>query len=51
VLDWDRYLGNTTMATTILNLFMQRCDMLDFKGRGYRFEEASTRIAICPGTS
>lgn len=52
VQDWDRYLGDTTMATTtILDRLMHRCEMLEFEGRSYRLKEAATRIAISPETS
>lgn len=30
VQDWGRYLGDTTMATTILDRLMHRCEMLEF---------------------
>ena len=51
VQDWGRYLGDTTMATTILDRLMHRCEMLEFEGRSYRLKEAATRIAISPETS
>lgn len=51
VQDWGRYLGDTTMATTILDWLMHRCEMLEFEGRSYRLKEAATRIAISPETS
>lgn len=51
VQDWGRYLGDATMATTILDRLMHRCEMLEFEGRSYRLKEAATRIAINPETS
>jgi DNA replication protein DnaC len=51
VQDWGRYLGDATMATTILDRLMHRCEMLEFEGRSYRLKEAATRIAISPETS
>lgn len=51
VQDWGRYLGDTTMAATILDRLMHRCEMLEFEGRSYRLKEAATRIAISPETS
>jgi DNA replication protein DnaC len=51
VQDWGRYLGDTTMATTILDRLMHRCEMLEFEGRSYRLKEAATRIAMSPETS
>lgn len=51
VQDWGRYLGDATMATTILDRLMHRCAMLEFEGRSYRLKEAAARIAISPETS
>ncbi len=33
VQDWGRYLGDATMASTILDRLMHRCTMLEFEGR------------------
>jgi DNA replication protein DnaC len=44
VQDWGRYLGDATMATTILDRLMHRCVMLEFEGRSYRLKEAAARI-------
>ena len=44
VQDWGRYLGDATMATTILDRLMHRCAMLEFEGKSYRLKEAATRI-------
>ena len=46
VQDWGRYLGDATMATTILDRLMHRCTMLEFDGKSYRLKEAAARIAI-----
>lgn len=46
VQDWGRYLGDTTMATTILDRLMHRCAMLEFQGKSYRLKEAASRLAI-----
>lgn len=46
VQDWGRYLGDATMATTILDRLMHRCTMLEFEGKSYRLKEAAARIAI-----
>ena len=43
---WGRYLGDATMATTILDRLMHRCTMLEFEGKSYRLKEAAARIAI-----
>lgn len=51
VQDWGKYLGDTTMATTILDRLMHRCAMLEFEGRSYRLKEAATRIAISSESS
>lgn len=48
VQDWGKYLGDATMATTILDRLMHRCQMLGFEGRSYRLKEAANRIAISP---
>ncbi|WP_415840424.1 ATP-binding protein, partial [Roseateles saccharophilus] len=46
VQDWGRYLGDATMATTILDRLMHRCAMLEFEGKSYRLKEASARLLI-----
>ena len=46
VQDWGKYLGDATMATTILDRLMHRCAMLEFEGRSYRLREAAARIAL-----
>ncbi|MBK6741729.1 MAG: ATP-binding protein [Hydrogenophilales bacterium] len=48
VQDWGKYLGDATMATTILDRLMHRCSMLEFEGRSYRLKEAAARIAVTP---
>jgi DNA replication protein DnaC len=44
VQDWGRYLGDATMATTILDRLMHRCAMLEFEGQSYRLRQASARL-------
>lgn len=51
VQDWGRYLGDATMATTILDRLMHRCSMLEFEGKSYRLKEAAARIICTPETS
>jgi len=51
VQDWGKYLGDATMATTILDRLMHRCTMLEFEGKSYRLKEAAARIAISPEAS
>ena len=46
VQDWGKYLGDMTMASTILDRLMHRCTMLEFEGKSYRLKEAAARIAI-----
>ena len=46
VQDWGKYLGDVTMASTILDRLMHRCVMLEFEGKSYRLKEAAARIAI-----
>ncbi|MFZ5528270.1 MAG: IS21-like element helper ATPase IstB [Pseudomonadota bacterium] len=48
VQDWGRYLGDATMAATILDRLMHRCAMLEFEGKSYRLKEAAARLAITP---
>ena len=49
--DWGKYLGDATMASTILDRLMHRCAMLEFEGKSYRLKEAAARIAINPEPS
>ena len=44
VQDWGRYLGDATMATTILDRLIHRYAMLEFEGKSYRLKEASARL-------
>jgi DNA replication protein DnaC len=44
VQDWGRYLGDQTMATTILDRLMHRASMLEFEGKSYRLREAATKL-------
>ena len=46
VQDWGKYLGDVTMASTILDRLMHRCTMLEFEGKSYRLKEAAARLAI-----
>ena len=48
VQDWGKYLGDATMATTILDRLMHRAAMLEFDGKSYRLKEAAARIALNP---
>ena len=48
VQDWDKYLGDATMATTILDRLMHRCAMPEFEGKSYRLREAASRITAMP---
>ena len=43
--DWDKYLGDTALATTILDRLMHRSVLVEFKGRSYRLKEAAGRLA------
>ena len=45
VQDWGKYLGDNTMATTILDRLMHRSQLLEFEGKSYRLKEAATRFA------
>ncbi len=46
VQDWGKYLGDATMAATILDRLMHRAAMLEFEGKSYRLKEAASRIAL-----
>jgi DNA replication protein DnaC len=45
IADWGKYLGDTALASTILDRLMHRSRLLEFKGRSYRLKEASLRLA------
>jgi DNA replication protein DnaC len=44
--DWGTYLGDMTMASTILDRLMHRSRLLEFEGKSYRLKEAAQRLAI-----
>ena len=46
VQDWGKYLGDVTMASTILDRLMHRCVMLESEGKSYRLKEAAARLTI-----
>jgi DNA replication protein DnaC len=43
--DWEKYLGDAALATTLLDRLMHRSVLLEFKGRSYRLKEAASRLA------
>ena len=43
IADWDKYLGDAALATTILDRLMHRSVLAEFKGRSYRLKQAMTR--------
>lgn len=43
--DWEKYLGDAALATTILDRLMHRSVLAEFKGRSYRLKEAASRLA------
>ena len=51
VQDWGKYLGDVTMASTILDRLMHRAVMLEFEGKSYRLKEAVSRITMNPVSS
>ena len=51
VQDWGKYLGDSTMATTILDRLMHRSHLLEFEGKSYRLKEAATRFAQTPSVN
>ena len=46
VQDGGRYLGDNTMANTILDRLMHRSKLLEFGGKSYRLKDAATRLAV-----
>lgn len=48
VQDWGKYLGDNTMATTILDRLMHRSHLLEFEGKSYRLKEAAARLVQQP---
>jgi len=46
--DWGAYLGDNTMATTILDRIMHRSHELEFEGKSYRLNEAAEKLARKP---
>lgn len=48
--DWAGYLGDATMASTLLDRLMHRCHALEFEGRSYRLKEAAARLARAPSS-
>jgi hypothetical protein len=46
--DWGKYLGDVTIAITILDRLMHRCAMLEFEGKSYSLKEGASRIAVTP---
>lgn len=51
VQDWGKYLGDATMASTILDRLMHRAHMLEFEGKSYRLKEAVSRMAVAVETT
>lgn len=42
--DWGKYLGDNTMASTILDRLMHRSILLEFEGKSYRLKEAASKL-------
>ena len=45
IADWDKYLGDSTLTTTILDRLMHRSVLVEFEGRSYRLKQAASRLA------
>lgn len=45
IADWESYLGDTALATTILDRLMHRSVLAEFQGRSYRLRQAAGRLA------
>ena len=43
IADWDKYLGDAALATTILDRLMHRSVLAEFRGRSYRLKQATSR--------
>ena len=43
--DWEKYLGDSALTTSILDRLMHRSVLVEFKGRSYRLKEAAGRLA------
>ena len=46
IADWEKYLGDTTLTTTILDRLMHRSVLVEFEGRSYRLKQAASRLAM-----
>jgi DNA replication protein DnaC len=42
--DWEKYLGDAALTTTILDRLMHRSVSVEFNGRSYRLKEAASRL-------
>ena len=42
--DWGAYLGDNTMATTLLDRLLHRSQALEFEGKSYRLKDAAERL-------
>jgi DNA replication protein DnaC len=45
IADWGKYLGDTALASTLLDRLMHRSRLMEFRGRSYRLKEAALRLA------
>ena len=43
--DWEKYLGDATLSTTILDRLMHRSVLVEFEGKSYRLKQATSRLA------
>ncbi|MCB1805589.1 MAG: ATP-binding protein, partial [Candidatus Competibacteraceae bacterium] len=48
IADRDAYLGDTALATTILDRLMHHSVLAEFQGRSYRLRQAAGRLAKDP---
>ena len=44
IADWEKYLGDSALASTILDRLMHRSVLVEFRGRSYRLKEAARRL-------
>ena len=43
--DWEKYLGDATLTTAILDRLLHRSVLVEFRGKSYRLNQAANRLA------
>jgi DNA replication protein DnaC len=44
--DWEKYLGDATLTSAILDRLLHRSVLVEFRGKSYRLNQAAKRLAI-----